>query len=355
MFGISTVYIKLKHLRWIIVWILFFFICFSLGYPTLNRYNPTHIPQHPGLWVPDTDAYFEVVEREIPWKPVHRTKHRILIPYLAKPFYLLTKGRIGTWNPISFGLLVVNSLFTALSGCLLIHLTIAITTKPTVGLLSGLIFLLTFPVSNFHLSGMVDSGELFMLLMVAWLLFFNRWRLLPLLGVFGPLAKETFVPLGIASVFAWWVVLKKEKKNTQEQLYWAIAFSFIAVLVVLILRSYFSGDFVFPWHILWSEQGKNISFIESFFSIVSSKTFWYPFLWLFPLGVWAIKHIPSPWLVSSCFSTVMAFALGVYNNASFNTARPMFNCIGPLLCVSVSIFLTHLIEKGFTRQSQSSK
>ena len=38
---------------------------------------------------------------------------RVLVPYLARPIYHVAKNHIGTWDPIMFGLLVVNSFFVS--------------------------------------------------------------------------------------------------------------------------------------------------------------------------------------------------------------------------------------------------
>ena len=43
-------------------------------------------------------------------------------------------------------------------------------------------------------------------MVIVWSLLTERWFLLPLWGVFGALAKETFAPLSMMFAFGWWIV-----------------------------------------------------------------------------------------------------------------------------------------------------
>jgi len=91
--------------RFVVLWGLFFLISFGLGYPTLNRYDPRKLG-------PDWQSYYNTVTGQdspddIPFC------FRVLVPYVAKPFYHLAKGRSRTWDPVCFGLLISNCLFSA--------------------------------------------------------------------------------------------------------------------------------------------------------------------------------------------------------------------------------------------------
>src|SRR5580704_12366093 len=95
---------------------LFFLISWGLGYPILNRYDPGKIP---GLT--DVSSYAAtVVGAKIPG-PEH-LRFRILVPWIAKPFDHLALGRFGSWNPVTFGLLVADSLFVAATAVLVVVL-----------------------------------------------------------------------------------------------------------------------------------------------------------------------------------------------------------------------------------------
>ena len=71
---------------------------------------------------------------------------RILVPYLARPIYRIARGRIGTWDPIMFGLLAVNSFFTAFTAILLVAVVNRQLGSYPVALGAALLFLLNFAV-----------------------------------------------------------------------------------------------------------------------------------------------------------------------------------------------------------------
>src|SRR2546427_13198799 len=178
-----------KTAHWILLWGLFFLICFGLGYPSLNRYDPRLVP---GL--SDSNEYYELVG-STPQAATGHFRYRVLIPYLAKPFYWLAKGQVGTWNPVFFGFLVANAMFTATSACMLVFLGYTAVGDYAVALLGAMLYLVNFNVPNTFLgAGAVDSGESCLMLATTWAMATARWSLLPFLGVVGALAKETFVP-----------------------------------------------------------------------------------------------------------------------------------------------------------------
>ncbi len=71
------------------LWTFFGAVCVGLGYPTLNRYDPG---------VPNADAtqYSKMVRNEGDVAPYFR--HRVLIPYLARPIFRAAIGRVGKRN-----------------------------------------------------------------------------------------------------------------------------------------------------------------------------------------------------------------------------------------------------------------
>ncbi len=175
----------------LVVWFLFFLICFGLGYPTLNRYDPRTTGS------PDPAQYYALVIGG-PQDAEQHFRYRVLVPLLAKPFYWWAKGHVGTWEPALFGLLVANALFCATTAFLLVLVGCKVTGDNATALSGGTLYLLNFTISNSHLSGLVDSAEGCLLMGIAWALFADNWAVLPLLAIVGALAKETFVPLAIA-------------------------------------------------------------------------------------------------------------------------------------------------------------
>ena len=168
----------------VILWTLFFLVCMGLGYPTLNRYDPRI-----ASGVTDSRGYYSIV---LGGTDAGDESHRVLVPYLAKPIYWVTKSNLHTWNPVFFALLVVNSFFIATSAFLLVVVGYGLVGDYATALLAAFIYLADFAVANFNLSGMVDSAVNCLLMAVVWALLTDRWWLLPVLGVSGALAKETF-------------------------------------------------------------------------------------------------------------------------------------------------------------------
>ena len=101
----TTTECSLGGARSVILWLLFFLILFGLGYPTLNRYDPRELG-------PDQGVYYNMVLHQAAADDIPFC-FRLLVPEVARPFYLLAKGRIRSWNPVRFALLVSNCLFGA--------------------------------------------------------------------------------------------------------------------------------------------------------------------------------------------------------------------------------------------------
>src|SRR5271154_3815929 len=97
--------------RLVLLFLLFFFICCGLGYPNLNRIDWRQAPG--GL--EDVLTYADLVTTPPTPELNQHMQFRVLIPYLARPIYRIAKNHIGTWDPIMFALLAVNSIFVALT------------------------------------------------------------------------------------------------------------------------------------------------------------------------------------------------------------------------------------------------
>src|ERR1035441_8935998 len=97
----------------LLFWILFLIAC-GLGYPILNRFDPR---QTPGL--SDVRTYAALVT-DSPTEGAGHVRFRVLVPWLARPFYRLARGRSATWNPVMFGLLIADSFFVAGTAVLIV-------------------------------------------------------------------------------------------------------------------------------------------------------------------------------------------------------------------------------------------
>src|SRR5258708_28928834 len=134
--------------RLLLLFLVFFFICCGLGYPVLNRIDWRQAPG--GL--NDVVTYASLVTTSPTPDLSQHMQFRVLVPYLARPIYRMAKDRIGTWDPIMFGLLVVNSFFVALTVTLLVIVVQRQLRSYALALGSALLYLLNLAVPIMRLA-----------------------------------------------------------------------------------------------------------------------------------------------------------------------------------------------------------
>lgn len=313
---------------------LFFLICFGLGYPTLNRYNPAQVDG-----TSDSARHYQIVTGgPQEFGLAEHVRGRLLVPYLARPFYYTARNRAGSWDAAFFGLLVVNSCFCAGTALLLVFIAERLTPHPLTALVAGLLYLLNYAVANFQLAGLVDSAEAFFLLAVVWALMNERWAWLALIAILGAAAKETFIPLAATVAVVWWAVEWKAGSRVARGV-WVAAMIVAGLATVTLLQSYTRGHLVWPWS-LASYLGAGGNYFVNLWRCVAAHEMWYTFIWLLPLGALNLKRLPRAWVLSSFAAMVVALILGAYRNTYGSVARPMFNATGPLLSLSVALLLT---------------
>jgi len=328
-----------------LLWMLFFLICMGLGYAPLNRYDPGQ-----ASGTSDADQYRDIVSGRKSHRPLVGTAalgrlgqqenyYRILVPYVAKPFYWLARGHLGTWDAARFGLLVANSMFTAITACLLVVIGLYLALDFSTALLGATLFLLNFSITNLNLTGLVDSAEGCFLLISVWSLLTGRWFLLPLWGILGALAKETFALLSVMLAFGWWISEVRPDRLHLPRLAWICGLGVAGLTTVTVAMSAVAGGLVWPWQFAASMRASS-NFLGGLRGCLLDRTFWYPFVWLLPLGVLRLRNLPRPWVLATGVAFSGALVLGAYNNAGGNTARALFNTAGPLLSLAVAIFLT---------------
>lgn len=312
--------------RIVLLWVMFFIICFGLGYPILNRYDPGKVPG-----TSDAADYSDAVRSPL------SLSFRILVPALAKPFYLMAKGRIGTWDPALFGMLVASSILSASTAIAIIAIGLRCGLSFPTSLVGAMLFLFDFAVPNWNLSGYVDSGEAFFLVMVTWSLLCQRWYLLPVWAVPGSLAKNTFAPFVVVFALIWWI---GDRPIRASRAIWIGALAVLsgwAVLAELHSKGFFSGGVDYT---ITMRHYNGSGFFRSMLSCLTAHEFWFTFAWLLPLGLMRINRFNRRWVWATAGTFLLALLFGAYNNALGNTTRAFFNIAGPLLSLSAADFLT---------------
>ena len=319
---------------YLLLWSLFFLICFGLGYPTLSRYQPRAVE---GL--SDTALYYQLVTGDPQSLGRSYMRDRVLVPFVAKPFYWFALAHLPSWDAAFFGLLVANSIFCAASACFIASIGQRISHDSGVALLGATLYLLNFAISNFQLAGMVDSAESCFMLALTWTLFQERWSLLPVWGIFGALARETFVPFALVFTLAWCLAEEQGRRARPLRFLWVGVMAFASIATLLILHSVMVGHFLWPVDMA-AQNDAGGNYATAFVKSLLSPTLWYVFCWLLPLGIWRLKRLPRRWVIASISTGVLALLLGAYRDIAGNIARPLFTALGPMLSVSAAMLLT---------------
>jgi len=317
----------------LILWPLFFLICFGLGYPTLTRYDPRKVE---GL--SDTPKYYALVTGGERSAFNSFFQGRLLVPFVARPFYRFAQSHLLSWDPAFFGLLVSNSMFCAATVCLLICVGTEVLNDLSVALLGGTLYLLNFAVPNLQLVGLIDAGESCFMAAVLWSLLRDRWYLLPVWGVWGALAKETFVPFASVFVLTWWLVQARPGKWEMSRLKWIVALGITGLATVMTTQTVVVGTFRWPWEFAVQARA-NVGFLSGLWRCLSQPGFWYVFAWLLPLGIWRLRYFPAAWIIASISTGAVALILGAFNNSGGTIGRSVFSITGPLLSLSVAFLI----------------
>jgi len=328
--------LAIPHVRqYLLLWPFFFLICFGLGYPTLSRYSPNDA-------LGDPKAYYGLVTG-VSSSDLAEYSQRLLVPYVAKPFYWLARGRVGSWDPVFFGLLVSNSLFLATTAFLLVNIGCAVLGDYVSALLGGLLYLLNFTVGNFHLSGMVDSSQAFVMVAVLRTLLAENWGWLVVWGFLGAFTKETTVPLCVAFASGWWLASGFRDGFQWRKALWILAAAIVGFGALTILM--FQVSPYSPWSFAvnqGSPSAKRDFYFASALRCIFNHEFLYVFAWLLPLGMGHLRAFPRPWAAASLAGVLASVAMGAYSEAAGNTVRPMFNVAGPLLSLSAALSISRL-------------
>ena len=325
--------------QYILLWPLFFLICFGLGYPTLSR-SDLRGPIY------DTRAYYGLVTgvSNPEWSEY---SHRLLVPYVAKPFYWIARGRVGSWDPVFFALLVSNSLFLATAAFLVVNTGCVVLGDYFLALFGALLYLLNFATGNFLLSGMVDSSQACLMVAVIRTLFTEKWGWLLLWGLIGALTKETSVPIYVAFASGWWLASGSRSGFQWSKAVWILAMAAIGLAALAILM--FNVSPYSPWSFAVSQRSDSAYqsfYLISAFRCIFNHEFVYVFAWLLPLGFWRLAAFPRPWAAASLAGVLASVAMGAYSDAVGSAVRPIFNVAGPLLSLSAALSICRLTESG---------
>jgi hypothetical protein len=336
---------------------VFFLIAFGLGYPVLNRFDPRQTPA-----LSDVKTYASLVTGATGFdaEDMRFRRFRVLVPWIAKPFYQLARGRIGTWDPVMFGLLVSDSLFVAGTAVLILVIGKRKLGNSAVGLVGALLYLVNFAVPNLRLVGLVDAGEGFFLLALLWSLSELALWTLPAIAVLGALTKESFVPFSMVLTSAWWLATWPDRKRIHNSdpssdpssdqssgllpdAAWIIASWALGLAAVAGLQWSITGSYVSPLQFGRAlHRGDGHHFSVS----LHDRNLWYIFLWLLPTAIPNLRRFSNSWLIPIAAACVTALVLDAYFGgvpaAGSALARALFSIAGPVLSLSSAMLLLRI-------------
>lgn len=319
----------------LVLFLLFFGICWGLGYSSLNRIDWRLAPG--GL--KDATIYARMVVAPPSGELDDHMQFRVLVPYLARPVYRVARGRTGTWDPIMFALLMVDSLLVAATVTALLAVVFRLVGSYPVALGSALIYLLNFAVPNLRLVWFIDAGEGLFLMLAVWSLVEVRYWLLPVWGVLGALAKESFVPFLIVFTLAWWLCSRRTLRRPFAEAGWMLVAWVAALATLTLLQWRITGVLRSPWGFGLGLHG-NTAYLQHFVRSLADRNLWYIFFWLLPLSLFRVGRFPLNWRVATAAACATAFVLDAYyGGAAGAIGRALFSVAGPLLSASVALLL----------------
>jgi hypothetical protein len=340
---------KIAAVRIALLFCVFFLIACGLGYPVLNRFDPR---QTPGLSDVKTYAALVTGAAAFDAEDMRFRRFRVLVPWLARPFYTLARGRAATWDPVMFGLLVADSLFVAGTAVLIVVLGSRKLGNSAVGMVGALLYCVNFATPNLRLVGLVDAGEGFFLLVLLWCLSESQLWALPAIAVLGALTKESFIPFSIALTSAWWISTRfdhnhdrnndrnRARNRSAPDAAWILTSWLLSLLAMMGLHWSITGSYLSPLQFgLALQRAGGYHFAAS----LHDQNLWYIFLWLLPTAIPNLKRLPKPWLIATAAACAMAFALDAYfGGAPGTVGRALFSIAGPVLSLSSAIFLLRI-------------
>lgn len=326
------------------VWALLFLISAGLGYPTLNRYDPR-------VAVPDATIYAQMAVHG-PSAVNTPLGFRVLVPAMARAVFLVVRNHTGSWDPLMFSFLVVNAFFVATTGYLLFRIGRDIVPEASVALLAATLYLLNFAIANLYLAALVDAAEACLLMAVVASMFYQRWYLLPLWGLIGTLAKESFIPFSIAMVLAWWIASRE--RNPKHAIWLAITAA-AELATFLMVHLLVTGHAVAPWTAA-ADMRSSTGYLGNLWDSLVDRNSWYILIWLLPLGLAGRKRMLREWKTAAGVGVLVAIVLNAYHSTvgggGGGLGRYVFNIAGPLLSLAAAGFLAKAHSQKPTTKSR---
>jgi len=314
------------HRDKVLLWLLFLILCVGLGYQGVQRYD-VRISGGMG----DVRVYYQMTEYGAGWQePIWL--HRALIPALARPIFLAIKGRTGSWDAVYLSLHVWNAFFCSLTA-LLVYLLGSRLARPATGLVAAFLYLLNFQVTNYVLSGMVDSLQALALTAMVWFLLRGQWGWVIAAAALGSAGKETTMALAV-TLAAGWVIARRRDYA------WAGACIAASVAATQLMPVLLTGHLSNYLQLARSQQAYGYYGVwKSLIGCIATWNLWLSVGWAAPLAWFERRRFPRELWFASATAVAVTLALGAWSVAGANTARPVFYLLGPIFSIAAAEWL----------------
>jgi hypothetical protein len=322
--------------------LLFFFyftLSFIIGYSSLNRYNYEKLLQKDGA-LSDIKIYQNTVEKGFSGLYTEkRVAPRILTPVLSSYVYKFFKNKIGSWNPVFFSLLVINSFFVSLT-CLLMskfysssEIILNRALLPPPGNTSQFLFLTSFCTANIYLSGLIDSSICYFIFLFIYSFLNQKYLLAFLSVVLLALSKETsFIDLFLFFFSYFFYEFFLRKKIIIKEFFYAIFFYIINLVIINFLIFYFLKMNLFQYIFHFLATSEDASHIYTFLDLFKFLIYLLPTIFFFFYGIkYFNKKFISTFIIM-IFSFLFLFFFFI-RMPGVATGRYFFNLLGPCFCL----------------------
>jgi len=209
----------------------------------------------------------------------------------------------------------------------------------SIALGSAFIYMVNYAVPNLRLAGLVDAGEGCFLMLAVWAVLEEQFWVLPVCGVLGALAKESYAPFLIVFTLSWWLL---SRGKFARPVYFGICTisAWVATLTSLVVLHWQLAHVLQSPLAFGAQFHQNFDYFTDFLSSLADRQLWYIFVWLLPLSIPKLNVFSRNWRWATAATAVTAMAMHLwYGGAPGTLGRALFSIAGPLLSASVAVLL----------------
>lgn len=320
----------------------FFLICFSFGYSTLNRFDPATVS-----FLSDYSQISNIIQFGLfPENHENELIVRVFVPYLGHLIYE-SMPALGTWNMVSFSLLLVSSAFVSMTAVLIFNFSNYLFNNVHEAILASFLFITSFFTVNYTLITTVDSAYIFFLSCYLLALYSGKplWCI-PLM-VLGCITKEAFLPIAASLSLGFIIYMFFIEKLKISIIVFHFFIVTIGVVALLLLDYLLTGSSIMPWQKLATISSINDTsnrdvFFDVAFGLVRVLLFSGPLLLLTGFG---IRKLPTRLILPGVTATFVVIVLAaIVTVGAIDYVRFVFSATAPIIAIASSKGLSRLIS-----------